>query len=322
MRAVFIEGFGGVEVLRCGELPRPAAGRGQVLVEVHAAAVNPRDWLVREGRYQLRFLMPGFPLILGSDLSGVVVEAGPGAGRFRPGDAVFGMQTALGRMGCHAEYVAIAESALARKPESVSHMDAAAAPCAALTAWDALVRIARVGAGTRVLVVGASGGVGTYAVQLAKALGATVTGVTSTGNVELVRSLGAERVIDYKTQRFAEVAGEHDLVFDTIGREDLDTVRPVLAADGRYVTTLPNERTGRQAFTSRFARLLQGGRGHSAHVAMVKADGAALARIAELMAAGRIRSVIDSTYPLEQAAAAHERSRSFRSRGKLVLQVR
>ena len=134
MKAVFIEGIGGVEALRCGGLPRPQARRGQVLVEVHAAAVNPRDWMLREGRYQFRFLMPGFPLILGSDMSGLVVEAGPGADRFRPGEAVFGMQTRWGRMGCHAEYVAIAESALARKPEAISHFEAAAAPCAALSA--------------------------------------------------------------------------------------------------------------------------------------------------------------------------------------------
>ncbi len=322
MKAVFIEGFGGVEVLRCGDLPRPQARRGQVLVEVHAAAVNPRDWMLREGRYQFRFLMPGFPLILGSDMSGVVVEAGPGADRFRPGEEVFGMQTLWGRMGCHAEYVAIAESALARKPEAISHVEAAAVPCAALTAWDALMRIARIRPGTRLLVIGAAGGVGTYAVQLAKALGAAVTAVTSTGNVDLVRSLGADEVIDYKTQQFAAVAGEQDVVFDTIGREDLDTVRPVLAADGRYITTLPNDRSARQAFTSRVARLLRGGHGCSAHVALVRADGAALQRIADLMAAGAVRSVIDSTYTLEEAARAHERSRSFRSRGKLVLRVR
>ncbi|MCK7495773.1 MAG: hypothetical protein MZW92_35980 [Comamonadaceae bacterium] len=200
----------------------------------------------------------------------MVVESGPGADRFRPGEAVFGMQTLWGRMGCHAEYVAIAESALARKPDSVSHVEAAAAPCAALTAWDALVRTARMRPVARLLVIGAAGGVGTYAVQLAKALGAAVTAVDQhrqrrTG--ALPRRGRGDRLQD------AAVRGGGGRTRRGIRhhrQEDLETVRPVLAADGRYITTLPNDRSARQAFTSRVARLLRGGHGCSAHVALVR----------------------------------------------------
>jgi NADPH:quinone reductase-like Zn-dependent oxidoreductase len=322
MRAAFIQRYGGPEVLEVEEQPRPVPKSGQVLIEVHAASVNPRDWLLREGRYVFRHLMRGFPLILGSDVSGVVVESGSGATRFRPGDAVFGMQTPLGRMGGYAEYVAIDERALAAKPEGLSHVEAAAVPCAALTAWGALVRIGRIAAGSRVTIVGASGGVGTYATQLAKALGATVTGVTSGGNASLVRSLGADRVIDYKTEQFASLVESQDLVFDTIGRESLRKCARVLTPRGRYITTIPNAATFSQAFASNSLRMLRGGHAQSAHTVLVRADGEALGRIASLMSAGKVRSVIDSVYPLSEVRAAHERSRSWRSRGKLVLQVR
>ena len=322
LRAIFINRYGGTEVLEDGEQPRPVPRAGQVLIEVHAASVNPRDWLLREGRYVFRWLMPGFPLILGSDVSGVVVESGPGATRFRRGDAVFGMQTPLGRMGGYAEYVAVAERALAAKPANVSHEEAAAAPCAALTAYGALSRIGRTTAGSQVVIIGASGGVGTYATQLAKVMGATVTAVTSAGNASLVRSLGADRVIDYKTERFQTLVRSQDLVFDTIGRESLRTCASVLAPRGRYVTTIPSAATLARASASALFRLLRGGNARSAHTVLVRADGEDLARIAAWMAEGKVRSVIDSVYPLSEARAAHERSRTWRSRGKLVLRVR
>lgn len=322
MKAVYIERYGGPEVLQVGLRPRPQARPGQVLVEVHAAAVNPRDWLLREGRYQFRHLQGGFPLILGSDVSGVVAAVGAGVQGFMPGDAVFGMQSFFGRMGGYAEYVAIDAAALAHKPVNISHIEAAAAPCAALTAYGALVKIAGVTAGARVLVIGGSGGVGSYAVQLAQALGATVTAVTSAGNAELVRSLGAERVIDYRAERFAAVAGPQDCVFDTLGRESLASCAPVLAPRGRYITTIPGAAGFAGAALSQLRRAMSGGRRPSSHVVMVQADGRQLAFIAELLAQGRMRSLIDSVYPLAQARAAHERSRTWRSRGKLVLSLR
>ena len=322
MKAIYIERYGGPEVLQFGERPMPVAKPGQVLIEVHAASVNPRDWLLREGRYVFRHLMRGFPLILGSDVSGVVVEVGPGARRFKAGDRVFGMQTPLGRMGGYAQYVAIAERALVAKPERISHEEAAAAPCAALTAYRALLAIGHAGPESRIVIVGASGGVGSYAVQIARALGATVTAVTSTGNVALVQALGAGRVVDYTRDRFTDVIRGQDIVFDTIGRESLASCRAVLAPGGRYVTTIPSGRTAMQSAVSRVARLASGGRTPSAHVVLVQADGAQLARIAALMEQGQVRSVIDSVHPFHDARKAHEKSRSWRTRGKLVLSLR
>ena len=308
MKAVFITNYGGLDALQYGDLPRPTPKSGQVLVEVHAASVNPRDWLLREGRYVFRHLMRGFPLILGSDVSGVVVQSGK---RFREGDAVFGMQTPLGRMGAYAECIAIDERALAAKPANVSYEEAAAAPCAALTAYGALIRIGRTTAGSRVTIIGASGGVGTYATQIAKALGATVTGVTSDRNADLVRSLGADRIIDYTKERYETLLESQDLVFDTIGRESLAKCSSVLAPRGRYITTIPSAATMMQAVVHR-----------RSHIVFVRADGEALGRIASWMAEGKVRSVIDSVYPLPDVRAAHERSRTWRTRGKLVLQVR
>lgn len=322
MRAVFINRYGGPEVLEEGEQPRPVPKARQVLVEVFAASVNPRDWLLREGRYVFRHLMRGFPLILGSDVSGVVVELGPDSSLFRPGDAVFGMQTPLGRMGAYAECIAIDERALARKPAGISHEEAAAVPCAALTAFGALSRIGRTKPGCNVTIIGASGGVGTYATQLAKALGATVSGVTSARNAALVQSLGADRVIDYKTERFETLLREQDLVFDTIGRESLQKCARVLARRGRYVTTIPSVANFAKALSSNLRRTLLMGNARSAHMVLVRADGEDLSRIASLMAAGTVHSVIDSVYPLSQIRQAHELSRSWRSRGKLVIQVR
>lgn len=322
MKAIYIEKYGGPEVLLFGVLSRPVPKPGQVLVEVRAASVNPRDWLLREGRYIFRHLMRGFPLVLGTDVSGVVVEVGRDAKLFKPGDSVFGMQTPFGKMGGYAEYLAIAEGAVARKPEGVSHEEAAAAPCAALTAYGALVGIGRIGPRSRVLIIGASGGVGSYAVPIAKALGASVTAVTSTGNVALVQSLGADRVIDYKTDRFTSLVQDQDIVFDTIGKESLTSCRSVLAPRGRYVTTIPSGRTALQSAISCLLRLVSGGRAPSAHVVLVRARGDDLERIAALMAQGRIRSLIDTVYPLHEASAAHEKSRSWRTHGKLVLRVR
>jgi NADPH:quinone reductase-like Zn-dependent oxidoreductase len=232
------------------------------------------------------------------------------------------MQTAMGRMGGYAEYIAIDERALAAKPANISHQEAAAVPCAALTAHGALSRIARAGAGSRITVVGGSGGVGTYATQLAKALGATVTAVTSTGNVPLLESLGADRVIDYKNERFASVVRNQDAVFDTIGKESLASCRPALARGGRYITTIPDGRTALQATFSGLLRRVGGDSIQTAHVVLVQASGAHLETIASLMSKGQIRSVIDTVYPLSEARAAHEKSRSWRTRGKLVLAVR
>ncbi len=227
----------------------------------------------------------------------------------------------LGAMGSYAEYVAIDETALAGKPSSISHVDAAAVPCAGLTAWQALVNVGSVREGARVTVCGASGGVGSYAVQIAKALGARVTAVCSARNADLARSLGADAVTDYKAVHFTKVVGEQDVVFDTVGRDSFRAVAPVLARGGRYITTIPGASSALASLVTGVLRLATFGRRPSAHLVLVRAQGDDLERIAALMAQGRVTSLIDSTYPLAEARAAQERSRTWRSRGKIVLEV-
>jgi len=173
-----------------------------------------------------------------------------------------------------------------------------------------------------VTIIGASGGVGTYATQMAKALGAEVCAASSARNAVLVQSLGADRVIDYTTERFDTLLDSQDLVFDTIGRENLQTCSAVLTPRGRYVTTIPSVRTFTNALATNLRRTMKLGNAQSAHTIFVRADGQALSQIAAWMSDGKVRSVIDSLYPLSEVRAAHERSRSWRSQGKLVIQVR
>ncbi|AEF40728.1 NADP-dependent oxidoreductase [Hoyosella subflava] len=320
MEAVYFERHGGPEVLRYGQRPTPRPGPNQVLIEVHAVGVNPRDWMLRQGTYVGRYLVGRPPIIPGSDVSGVVVEVGAKVEDFAVGDEVFSMQSQLGHMGGYAQYMAVNASCVALKPPAISHIEAAAVPVAGLTAWQSLFGIARISAGSKVVVVGASGGVGHYAVQLASHAGAHVTAVCSAANAEFVRGLGAAAVVDYTEERFTDVVSGQDLVFDTLGRESLDSCRNVLARDGLYITTVPNLATfARWAQTSLRSRVLGGQR---ASVIAVKARGQELSALAELMAQGHIRSVVDSVYPLAEAAEAHRKSRTFRTRGKLVLQVR
>ncbi len=320
MKAVFIERFGPSDVLLYGDRPRPAPRADEVLIEVHATSVNPRDWLIRSGRYPFQRLLPRLPLILGSDVSGVVAEVGERVERFRPGDEVFCMQPSTRGFGAYTEQIAVAESAVARKPSTMSWEEAAGVPLAGLTAWQALLGNARLQAGDRVLVVGASGGVGHYAVQIARALGAEVTGVCSTANVEFVRSLGAHRVIDYKQKRFSDLPDRYDVVFDVIGRESPKTCAPVLRSGGTYVTTIPGPGT---LFAMARSRLISTvfRRARRSEVVLVAARGSDLEAMTELIEAGELRTVVDTVYPLAEAAKAHDRSRTFRTRGKLILKV-
>ncbi len=315
MKAVYIERFGRSDVLTYGDWPRPVPKPDEVLVEVHAAGVNPRDWLIRSGRYKFRWLLPSLPLILGSDVAGVVVEVGKRVKRFAPGDEVYAMVPSSRGFGGYAEVAAVAESALARKPENMSFEQAAGVPLAALTAWQAQ------SIGDKVLVVGASGGVGHYAVQIAAAFGAEVVGVCSAANAELVRRLGADQVIDYQQERFQETVRDCDVVFDTIGRESLGSCAEVLKPGGTYVTTIPGAGTllamARSRLTSTLWRQAK-----RSEVVLVRSDGSDLEDMTALAESGDLTTVVDTVYPLEEAAQAHDHSRTFRTRGKLILKVK
>lgn len=319
MKAVYFERYGGSDVLQYGDFPEPRAGPRQVLIDVHAASVNPRDWLIRSGRYFAQPLLPRLPFVLGSDVAGVVAAVGAKVRRFAPGDEVFAMQPTSDGFGGYAERIAVRESAVARKPESMSFVEAAAVPLAALTALQALRDDAKLRAGQRVVVVGASGGVGTYAVQIAKALGAEeVAGVASARNEELVRSLGADRFVDYRSERFQDVLRGYDAVFDTIGKESLGSTFPVLKRRGAYVTTVPNLKNALASLGS----WLRTGIGRRSTIVLVRSNSKDLELLGRWAEEGVLRSVVDRVAPLAEAAAVHDYSRTFRTRGKNVLTVR
>ena len=320
MKAVYINKFGSSDVLVYGERPKPIPKSDAVLIKVHAACVNPRDWLLREGIYFGRYVVGQFPVILGSDVSGVVESVGSKVQRFKVGDEVYAMQSHLGKMGGYAEYISVIESAVGIKPSNMTHEEAAAVPVAALTGWQALIKDAKIKKGDKVLIIGASGGVGTYGVQIAKAFGASVTGVCSTANVELVKSLGADRVIDYKKEKFNDLLTGYDIVYDTIGRESLKKCSSVLKPNGVYITTIPSANNALDSLTTKAKRKVFG-RGQTSVMVLASPKGKYLAEIAKLSEAGKLKSVIDSVYALENTTDALDRSRTFRAKGKLILKV-
>src|SRR6476660_968795 len=237
MKAIRIHRYGGPAVLKYEDAPRPKPQTGEVLVRVHAAGVNPIDWKVREGHMK-DFWPHKFPLILGWDLSGVVEEVGAGpaaAGRFKIGDEVYGLPDPT-RHGAYADYIVVREPELALKPKSLHHPRAAAVPWAALTAWQSLFDTAQLQRGQRVLIHAGSGGVGHFAVQLAKWKGAYVFATASTKNQDLLRELGVDKGIDYTQQRFEDVARDIDIVLDTIGGETQERSWSVLKKDGVLVS--------------------------------------------------------------------------------------
>jgi NADPH:quinone reductase-like Zn-dependent oxidoreductase len=321
MKAVILRKFGPSDVLELADVPRPEPGPGDVLVEVHAASVNPRDWLIRSGRYPFRALLPRFPFILGSDVSGVVAAVGGRVRDFHEGQEVYAMVPSSRGFGGYAELVAVPAAAVAPKPSNMSHAEAAGVPLAGLTARQGLLEDAGLQPGQRVLILGASGGVGSYAVQIAKSHGVDVTGVCSTKNLDFVRDLGADRVIDYTREPFLDTGEIYDAVFDVIGKESLRRCASVLTQSGVYVTTIPRPRMFRDSLLSRLRSLVLGP-GRRSRVVLVRSRGAELTELTRLAEDGKLRTHVDRLFPLAEAAAAHDASRTFRTRGKLVLAVK
>ncbi len=309
MNAIRIHNYGGPEVLRYEDAPRPQPQAGEVLIRVHAAGVNPIDWKVREG--QMKDFWPHkFPLILGWDLSGVVEELGRGVSRFKIGDEVYSLPDPT-RDGAYADYIVVRESELALKPNSLHHIRAAAVPLAALTAWQSLFDAAQLRPGQRVLIHAGSGGVGHFAVQLAKWKGAYVFATASTKNQDLLRELGADKAIDYTRQRFEDVARKIDVVLDTLGGETQDRSWSVLKKGGNLVSLVqpPSEEKAEEL-------------GVRAALLGAQANGAQLAEIAKIIDAGQIAPVIDRILPLSEVRRAHELNKSGHTHGKIVLRVK
>lgn len=307
MRAVRQNTFGGPEVLHETQVPRPQPGISQVLVRLRAAGVNPTDWKHRSGR---RFLGDP-PYTLGWDVSGVVEQVGLGVTLFKPGDEVFGMLPYAHGAGSHAEFVVGPARAFVHKPASISHVQAGAIPLVALTAWQSLVDTAGLGAGDRVLIHAAAGGVGHVAVQIAKARGAYVIATASAPKHEFVRGLGADEVIDYRQVDFAEAVDRVDVVLDTIGGDyQLRSLEP-LRPGGTLVSTVPVPAEGLQQEAKKLSV--------RSELILVESDHAGMQEISALMEAGQLRATIAETFPLAQAAQAHEAGETNRTIGKLVL---
>jgi len=322
MRAVVYRKHGSPDVLACVELERPAPGRGEVLLRVRAASINPLDWRALRGLPPLlqALLDRGRATVgrLGADVSGVVEAVGDGVARFQPGDAVFGACR-----GAFAEYACASQTRIALKPDCVTFEQAASVAVAGVTALQGLRDRGKVQTGRRILVNGASGGVGTFAVQIAKAFGAHVTGVCSTRNLEMVRSLGADRVIDYTREDFTRGRERYDVVLDTVGNHSITATRRALVPGGAHVIV-----GGPKSLWSILWFLISAGLGGMLlsgltrrsvgfFIARVTSDD--LAALAGLMKAGAVVPAIDRCYPLSEVAEAVRYAETGHARGKVVL---
>lgn len=308
MKAIILNDFGGVEQLQESELPIPGIKDGEVLVEVKAISINPVDTKARAGKAFADILTAEKPIILGWDISGVVKEST--SPLFTEGDDVFGMIRFPGHGKAYAQYVAAPAEQLAIKPENVTHEQAAAATLAPLTAWQAFSDFGRLRPGQRVLIHGAAGGVGHYAVQIARHIGAYVIATSSAENKEFVESLGANEHIDYKTQRFEEVAKDVDFVLDTVSPENSERSLSLLRKGGTLITT-----NGLSDATKEKAKA----RGIFALQMYVQSAGEDMQHIAQLLEEGEVRSEVTKVFPFAQMADAHLQLETGRTRGKVVV---
>ncbi|MGK0274673.1 MAG: NADPH:quinone reductase-like Zn-dependent oxidoreductase [Ilumatobacter sp.] len=291
------------------EMDRPDLPNDSVMVEVHAASINPIDWIVMAG-YVQAMLPYELPWIVGYDVSGVVVEVGPDAQGFSIGDEVFARADGM-QAGTMAEYSAVKASNLAIKPSNISHAEAAGIPLAGLTAWQALFDKGGLKAGQRVLIHAGSGGVGTLAIQIAKHAGAWVATTASAKNKDLVENLGADQFVDYSTERFEDVAEKYDLVFDMLGDDTLKRSFDAVKPGGTIVSIKGDAPDG-----------LAAERNVTFHSFFMQPNGEQLAEIAALITAGTIRPVLDRTFPLDEVAAAYDYARSGSANGKVAVTIR
>ncbi|MER7581201.1 NADP-dependent oxidoreductase [Kitasatospora sp. NPDC097691] len=315
MRAVVQDTFGGPEVLRVAQVARPVPLPTEVLVRVHAAGINPVDWKTRGGT-GMAGLLGEPPFTLGWDVSGVVEEVGFGVTTLKVGDEVYGMPWFPRVANAYSEYVTAPARQWARKPATLDHVHAAAVPLAALTAWQAVVDTARVRAGQRVLVTAAAGGVGHFAVQFARHLGAHVIATASAARHPWLKELGADESVDYTTTRFEDAVEDVDVVIDLVGdAHDSTSTRSLkVLRPGGLLVAIPAGVSPELAQAAEAA-------GVRVTPFLVEPDGAALTAIAGLIDAGEVAVEVEETFPLEQAGTAHARGEAGRTRGKLVLTV-
>ena len=313
MKAVAFDRYGSAEELQYREVEKPIAKSDELLVRVRASSVNPVDWKIRQGHLQL---LTGFnfPIIVGSDISGVVVEVGRDVTKFQPGDEVYTSLNPLTGGAC-AEYCAITESVVAIKPQNITHAEAAAVPIAGLTALQALRDLGEIQAGSKVLINGASGGVGIFAVQVAKAMNAEVTGVCSAKNQDFVKGLGADFVLDYAEVDFAKQLQKYDIILDAVGTKTFAECENVLQPEGVYISTLPSFDNLAPMFFSSFMS------GKKAKLIVANVKPSDLGVLRELIESGKIEPIVDRTYSLAEVAAAHAYSETGRAVGKIAIVI-
>lgn len=333
MKAFILESYGANRALQLADVPEPQLRDDEVLVQVHAAGVNQLDSKIKDGQFKL-ILPYRLPLILGHDVAGVVVKAGPRVRQFKPGDEVYA-RTDDFRIGTFAEFVPVKESSLAPKPKGLTMEEAASIPLVGLTAWQALVETAKLTKGQRVFIQAGSGGVGTFAIQLARHLGATVATTTSAANFELVRSLGADVVIDYRTQDFEDVLHDYDVVLNSQDGKTLGKSLRVLKGGAKLVSISgpPDPAFGRNIAAPAFVRLVMRllssgirrrarGRGIDYSFLFMRANGGQLREITRLIEAGAIRPVVDKVFAFESTNEALAYSEAGHAKGKVVIKIR
>lgn len=333
MKAFVLEQYGKKHALRSTEVPTPELRDDEVLVEVHAAGVNLLDSKIRDGEFKL-ILPYRLPFILGHDVAGVVVKAGARVRQFKPGDEVYA-RTDDFRIGTFAEFVPVKETSLALKPKGLTMEEAASMPLVGLTAWQALIGKANLKKGQKVFIQAGSGGVGTFAIQLAKYVGAVVATTTSSANVALVKSLGADVVIDYKTQDFEGVLRDYDVVLNSQDGKTLEKSLRVIKRGGKLISISgpPDPEFGKEiaapGFVRGVMRLLSSGvrrkakgRGIGYSFLFMKANGNQLREITRLIEDGAIRPVIDRIFPFESTNEALTYVKAGRAKGKVVVKIK
>ncbi|MDI7741296.1 NADP-dependent oxidoreductase [Lysinibacillus fusiformis] len=332
MRAMVIDKYGKVP-MRLAEMPAPEMEDYEVLAEIHAASINPIDFKIRDGKVKL-LLKYKMPLILGNDFSGVVVKAGAKVTRFQVGDEIYA-RPRKSKIGTFAEYIAVHEDDIALKPKNLTFEEAASIPLVGLTTYQAFADILQLEKGQKILIQAGAGGVGTFAIQLAKVMGATVATTASIAGTDLVKSLGADEIINYKTEKFEDMLKSYDAVFDTLGGESLEKSFDILKDGGKIVSVsgLPNARFAKEYGSGFFKTLLFSlatkkltalEKKHNVQYTFLfmEPSGEQLRILANYIETGKIKPVIDKVFPFGDAQKAMEYAESGRAKGKIILKIK
>lgn len=332
MKAMIIDRYGKVP-MRLVEIPTPEIDEHEVLAEIHAASINPIDFKIRDGKVKL-LLRYKMPLILGNDFSGVIVKIGSKVTRFKVGDEIYA-RPRKSNIGTFAEYISIHEDDIALKPKNLSFEEAASIPLVGLTSYQALHDIVQLQKRQKILIQAGAGGVGTFAIQLAKLMGATVATTASKAGSDLVKSLGADKIINYKTEKFEDILENYDAVFDTLGGSTLEKSFRIIKNEGKIVSVsgLPNARFAKEygsgffktlLFSVASSKLTKLEKKHNVQYTFLfmKPSGEQLRIIANYIETGKIKPVIDKIYSFEDAQKAMEYAESGRAKGKIILKMR